>query len=305
MAPDGRSFITAVGLRQSAVWVHDGGGDRQISLEGRAFDPKFLPDGKRLCYRTERPAELWVADLDSGHSEPILPGFPVTGRSQVYDLSRDGRRVVVASPDRSGKPRLWLAPLDRRSPPRQIPNVEGDQPLFGPEGEVFFRAPEGSSSFAYRVREDGTGLRKAADYPVYLMQGVSPDGRWLIARFEVPGEHVAVTTMAVPLAGGPPVRIAAYAVGEPVKWSADGRRIAIFGGGRMAGVTGQIFVLPVAAGGGLPVLPPGGFQTASDLANAPGVEVIPSVDGAPGPRPGVYAYSRATVQRNLYRIPIP
>ena len=79
MAPDGRSFITAVGLTQSSIWLHDGGGDRQISLEGYAFEPKFTPDGKRLLYNVRKGAsiELWVAELDSGRSEPLLPGFAV------------------------------------------------------------------------------------------------------------------------------------------------------------------------------------------------------------------------------------
>ena len=79
MAPDGRSFITAVGLTQSSVWLHDGGGDRQISLEGYAFAPKFTPDGKRLLYQVRKGAasELWVAELDSGRSEPLLPGIAV------------------------------------------------------------------------------------------------------------------------------------------------------------------------------------------------------------------------------------
>ena len=110
-----------------------------------------------------------MAELDSGRSEPLLPGIAValwvgtSGPRGGYDISPDGRQVVVASPDSGGKFRLWLAPLDRRSPPRQIPNVEGGQPVFGATGEVFFRSVEGTSAFLYRVREDGGGLRKAID----------------------------------------------------------------------------------------------------------------------------------------------
>src|ERR1022692_3770496 len=102
MAPDGRSFITAVRLTQSSIWLHDGGGDRQISLEGYAFRPKFTPDGKRLLYQVRKGAssELWVAELDSGRSEPLLPGFAVAkagpGSQGGYDISPDGRQVVVA-----------------------------------------------------------------------------------------------------------------------------------------------------------------------------------------------------------------
>jgi hypothetical protein len=33
MAPDGRSFVTAVSLQGASLWLHDANGDRQISLE--------------------------------------------------------------------------------------------------------------------------------------------------------------------------------------------------------------------------------------------------------------------------------
>src|SRR5262249_44954206 len=114
MAPDGRSFVTAVGARQSTIWVHDSRGERQISLEGSGFQPKFTPDGKKLLYRIRagNSSELWLADLDSNHTEPLLPGIPVgllPGPSfwvPAYDISPDGSRLVFFSPDREGKPRL-------------------------------------------------------------------------------------------------------------------------------------------------------------------------------------------------------
>jgi hypothetical protein len=63
----------------------------------------------------------------------------------------------------SGKRGLWIAAVDRRSPPQpHLPNVEADGPLFGPSGDIFFRGREGSYGFTYRVREDGSGLRKGA-----------------------------------------------------------------------------------------------------------------------------------------------
>ena len=163
MAPDGRSFITAVGVKQSSVWLHDSHGDRQISLEGQAFQPKFTPDGKRLFYRvrTGTSSELWMAELDSGRSEPLLPGFPLTGDAVpcATTFPPMAGKWLWRRPIKRGKTRLWLAPLDRRSPPRQIPNIEGEQPVFA-GGEVFFRGVQGTSAFLYRVREDGTGLRR-------------------------------------------------------------------------------------------------------------------------------------------------
>ena len=108
MAPDGRSIVTAVGLQSASIWVHDARGERQISLlEGNAAYPKFTPDGKKLCYRivkavprlSERirdPGEVWVADLDSGRSEPLAPGF----QPLDYDISPDGTAGGDGSPGR-------------------------------------------------------------------------------------------------------------------------------------------------------------------------------------------------------------
>jgi serine/threonine protein kinase len=174
MAPDGRSFITAVGLSQSSIWLHDGGGDRQISLEGYAFAPKFTPDGKRLLYQVRKGAssELWVAELDSGRSEPLLPGFAVALRGLVL-----ASREVTTFP-RTAVRSLWRHLIavvscgcgSRRSTaarrPGKFPDIEGEQPRFGATGEVFFRRVEGTSAFLYRVQEDGGELRKACDLPV-------------------------------------------------------------------------------------------------------------------------------------------
>src|SRR5262249_18869294 len=122
VAPDGRSVVTAVGLAQSSVWVRDAKGDRQISLEGYAHDPRFITGGNRLLYQVLKSGspqrnELWIADIDSGTNEPLFPSFLIaeTALGLAYDISSDGRQVVMLAVDREGKNRLWVAPLDRRS----------------------------------------------------------------------------------------------------------------------------------------------------------------------------------------------
>jgi hypothetical protein len=314
MMPDGRSFITSVGLRQRSVWMHDSSGDRQISLEGYAYQPKFTPDGKRLCYRILKgadpsvdPTELWVADLDSGRNEPLLPGIAVFGNHLAYDISPDGSHVVVASRDAEGKSRLWLAPLDRRSPPRQIPDVEAVEPVFGADDEVFFRQGAGQSGFAYRVRADGTGLRKAIEIPVAAIHGISPDGRWLVVSAHEQDLTTTQATHVFPVTGGPPVRI--YASQGRLKWHRDAR-VVVLSVGRPtergpSAVPARSYIIPLPAGRTLPDIPPEGFQSEAEIARLPGVTRIESADAAPGPTPGVYAYSREAVQRNLYRIPVP
>ena len=301
MAPDGRSFITAVGLTQSSVWFHDGEGDRQVSLEGYAFAPKLTSDGKRLLYQVRNAAasELWVAELDSGRSEPLLPGFAVEvtgpGSYGSYDISPNGGQVVVASPDKSGKSRLWLAPLDRRSPPRQIPNIEGDQPVFGATGEVFFRGVEGTSAFLYRVQEDGGQLRKAFDRPIVALSGESPDRNWLAL-----GSGGMVIFR---VDGGAPLRTQIQASTTTLKWSGDGKHLFVQGKG--AANQDKAYVLPLSSGQIVPESIVKGLPPEQEILKLPGARVIPLRNVVPGPTAETYAFTRQSVQRNLYRVPVP
>jgi serine/threonine protein kinase len=305
IAPDGRSFITAVGMTRRSVWVHDSRGERAVSLEGYALNPTFTPDGKKLVYFVTEGAsahrgELWIADLDTGLNERLLPGFSVgTGGTasarSPFDVSPDGQWVVFETVDTGGKNRLWLATLDRRAPPHQIPNVEGDAPLFDPNGDVLFRARDRDYGFAYRVRPDGTGLQKVHEHPVIENMGVTPDGRWL-AVYARPIKERAGGTILLPVGGGTPLPV--YGTGLRIRWSRDGSLLFLT-------VSGRTYALPVPRGQPLPRMPPNGFASAADIAAVPGARVIDVTDPAPGPTPDVYAFSRDTVQRNLYRIPLP
>lgn len=310
MAPNGRSFVTAVGLLQSAMWVHDSRGERQVSVEGYGYDPEFTPDGRKLLYRILKGAlvradssELRVLDVESGRNESLLPGVAVIGLpGRAYNISADGQLVVVATLDGEGRRRLWLAPLDRRSAPSVIPNVEGDMPYFGSSGEIFFRAIEGTAAFAYRVHQDGKGLRKAIEQPIAAINGISRDGQWLMAKF--PGA-AGPRIMAVPLNGGSPVPITSGdASTGHLRWSVDGRSmfISILSASMTSGHT---YSVPLQSGQMFPPMPAGGFPSEAAIAKRTGGRLIGGPDVAPGPTPGVYAFSRQTVQRNLYRIPIP
>ena len=61
VAPDGRSLITSIFMRQSSVWMHDSTGDRAVSSEGYAVSSdesstpfSFSADGRRLYYLLRR-----------------------------------------------------------------------------------------------------------------------------------------------------------------------------------------------------------------------------------------------------------
>jgi serine/threonine protein kinase len=306
--PNGGSLITSLGLRQRTVSIRDVRGEHQISVEGYAYSPKFSADGKKLYYRILKggtspflgPSELWVSDVASGHSEPFLPGFAVTS----YDISPDGRRVVFSAIDADGKSHIWLAPTDRRSPPRQVPNVEGDMPLFGLPDELVVHSVEGGGSFAFRVHEDGTGNQKLATQQISEILSISPDAQWIVTNGLPASGGTTWSTLILPMRGGSSVEILnAFCKAQ---WQPDSRffYLSVYTGMQSAGAYGKTYVLPVPHGKTLPDIPAGGFPSEAAIAALPGVRVIDSADIAPGAAPDVYAFSRQTIHRNLYRVPL-
>ena len=303
VSPDGRSFVTAAVLQNVSIWLHDSRGERQISsLEGIAVDPKFTPDGKTLCYVTVKetptpfspqPGEVWVADLESGRSQSLVPGFQVRN----YDVSPDSRQVVMDAADPDGQRQLWLASLDRQSPPRRIPNAEGGrEPKFAPDGDILFRRGEGTTNFAYRIGPDGSRMRKALEQEIALLFGVSPDGRWIVAWSFLPA-NAGMALQGFPADGGPPVTIAAHAL---VNWSTGGNSVSLSGGPIP---DNRSYFIPLAPGEALPRIPSEGYRSEEEVARLPGARRI-DARAVPGPSPDVYAFYRGTTQRNLYRVPL-
>ncbi len=320
MAPDGRSLVTSVGIVESSVWIRDERGERQVSTEGYASfgsvgSPRsyFSADGKKVYYLMRRESaqdfddgELWAADLDSGRTERLLPGFTMG----FFDISADGKRVAFSAHDRGGKLRLWLASLERRFPPRRISSSDdlGElRPVFGPAGDLFFRGDDGQTVRPYRMKEDGSGRQKVVPDAVGPLFSVSPDGEWIAVRSS--SESGADwgggrQALAYPVRGGPPVKICEGC--RQVKWSADGKffYFSYIGMGTWT-TTGKTFALPVRPGRALPDLPASGVRSKAEAAALPGVRVIEHGNVSPGRDPSVYAFTNISAHRNLYRVPVP
>jgi serine/threonine protein kinase len=311
ISPDGHSLITSAGIQSSTVWLRDSNGDRQISGEGFSTilglgfpggsckHSVFAPDGKRIFYLVrarESPAmnagELWTTSLESGESQPVLPGIAMSD----FDISQDGRTIAFAAKQENGAWHTWLAPLDRRSSPRLVTNSEAARPCFGPLGELYFIKYEGDLQFLYVAATSDGEQRKV--YPAALQDfhGVSPNGKWLLSGAD------PVVARRVP--NGSPVRICAFC---EIGWGPGGkilylrfRNIGTMGGGRTVAIA-------LHESGGLPSLQGPGLDSLDDIKH---LKVIANIDMkdvavfAPGPDPQTFAYSRITTQRNLFRIPI-
>jgi hypothetical protein len=314
MAPDGRSVVTSVGTRQSTAWVADARGERQVSFEGFAGFP-----GAGIGTQRERLFSRWEEtllhpagcgpgmdrrravgnDLESGASNRILPGFLVTG----YDLAPDGKRLVFASLDKRGQSRLWLASLDRRFAPRQLPPVQADSPLF-------FRQTEGQFNYVYRMKDDGRGIEKASPDPILYLQSVSLDGRWVCANVSIQEEDSSIATVFLPVGGGNPQRLCYQCVWRFVR---NGKLAFLtlsrgaFSPQTMVGRGErwmETVVIQLGPGGKLPPLPATGIRTEADTARLPRVRILNAPWAFPGPEGTSYAFTKESVQRNLYRIPI-
>src|SRR5580658_1546924 len=300
MAPDGKSLITAVGLQDSTVWLHDKDGDHQISSEGYALRPSFSSDGKSLYYLMTSGQtagyELQVKDLTSGKTESLLPGYFV----EDYSVSKDGKEVALAVNDKDGHPSLWVAPTNRRSSPTRIspPTAIDDSPFFLPDGDLVFRAIEGDSNFLYRMKADGTDRHKISPQPVLDANSISPDGRWLVAGAPRPDQEHTAQLTAFAVDGGTSATLClSYC---SLTWDTSGKFVYV----SFLGHEGRSYSLPVLHDTGLPKLPATGITRVEDLRNATTAPVIPQVVESVI-SPSIYAYTRQSTRRNLYRIPLP
>jgi eukaryotic-like serine/threonine-protein kinase len=306
VAPDGRSLITSAGIWQESVWMHDAKGDRQISSEGFATLPGlgfgtaarsvFSLDRKTLFYLTRKEGsrafnsgELWMTELASGRSEAVFPGILMS----EFDLAPDGKRVAFVSLNDQGSSRVWIATLDRRTPPQQVSSTESDRPSFGPAGTLFFRGKEGNLETVYGLEPNGTKPRTMSVNPSPSFAGVSPDGKWWLMR-----------SMAEPVRGGPRIRICNFC---EVGWGPGMKHFYVRLRDIGAMGRGRVYVVALPTGKLFPPLPPSGIKSAKDFK---GMNVVSVIDTAglsifaPGANPSTYAYARTIVQRNLFRIPL-
>jgi hypothetical protein len=255
----------------------------------------FSRDGKSLFYLKSEfpgaPFELWRAGLEPGRSAKVLTGFSVL----EYDLSDAGDEVIFSTQPAGQSLQIWLAPLDLSRPPRLLSSDGGDSPHFGPDGSILFRMHEGGSHYLARMNRDGSGRRKAVAHPIGNLQHISPDRQWLTTISPLPdGGH---GTLALPVNGGAAQLIFRAGV-VPVNWSPDGKFLYV------PQSPGKTAAIPLRAGVALPKLPASGLDGLDLRAVFPGARLIEASRIIPGPDPGVYAYVKTAVRRNLFRVPL-
>ena len=209
--------------------------------------------------------ELRSVDLGSGKTDSVLPGMSVTD----YDISRDEKEVAFTTTESGGESQIWLASLDRRTPPRQIARA-GDQVSFGADGDLIFRSLEEKTNWLVRIKKDGSERERITTVPVLDKFGVSPDGEWVIVFSTGAGEDAVPAVLAVPIHGGAPRKICVPDCSAG--WSSDGRFFYV-AAKMSANSPGKTLAIPVPAGKSLPDLPASGIDLSASGIALPGYQV--------------------------------
>ena len=304
VAPDG-SLVTSVGQARSAIWIRDETGERQVLSEGDAYLPRLSRDGRRVFY-LRRPtelagsAELHELDLASGRSANLLSGWSV----RDYDMSQDETEVAFTVVSSDGRSQIWIAPLDRESPPRELLRG-GNQPSFDADGGLLYRFVGENASFLFRIARDGSHRERVTDTPILEKMGSSPDGGWVTANVPAAGTATGspgqVQTVAIPVQGGARRRICTFNCWA--FWSPDGRffRVALRPGQSTTTRSTTVFI-PVPVGSSLPDLPEEGIASLDDALKLAGARVIDEDVVGSSPNGSAYVFVRRQIQRNLFRI---
>jgi Tol biopolymer transport system component/tRNA A-37 threonylcarbamoyl transferase component Bud32 len=297
VAADGRSLITSIGSRQSALWLYANDGQRLLSSEGYASDPKLSVDGRRLYYLLRRSAslgisELRVMELASQKSERLLPDFSVID----YAVSRDEKDVAATIAAADGSLEIWVAPLDRRTAPARVV-VGGDNVAFGADHDLVFRSIEGHVNLMTRIGIDGKNRVRVSDMNAFEPVHGSPDGRWVTFGASLGGEQSGL--IALPLYGGDQ-KIVCFGVCEPM-WSPDGSSLHIAFGIELPR---QVLILPLTPGQQFPEFPAGASEALPAWRTLPGAHTIERMETIPG-LDATYIAQKIEERRNLFRVSLP
>lgn len=311
MAPDGKSLVTSVGSHQSTIWVHTPKGDQQVSMEQFAYLPSLSLDGRTLYYLVgERggdflSGELWSSDLRSGHREQLLPGILI----RRYSISPDGRTVAFTQSDIERYPGIWIWSMDRHASPQRLVTAEAETPMFARNGEILFSKKEGALFYIFRMKTDGSGLRKAIPDPISHLMSLSPDDRWIVAAIDS-DDPVSQVVAAYPMGGGSPrvlcrvCDVGSFEVDPPiVSWSFDQKFMYVSLTRTGANDMPKTVVIPLNHGGAFPAY--WSEVTNPKLLRMQGVRVLDIPSLFPGPDASNYTSWRLISHRNLYRISLP
>ena len=255
-SPDGKQIVYAHNTELYLAKADGSDAHRLATLSGRAYWPRWSPDGKTLRFTVEGlktgSQSLWEVALDGTRLRPLLPGWNDSPAECCGNWTSDGKYFVFQSERVGNATTFWAIPertgflgkenhepiqltTEQSSMMSPVPSRDGKK-LFGIQG----------TSLGELVRYDA----KSQEFVPYL-SGISAvhlnfseDGKW-VAYMSYPDGALWRSrtdgTERLQLTSAP------MSIVQP-EWSPDGKQIAF--GGEMPGKPVHIYT--VSADGGIP-----------------------------------------------------
>lgn len=170
-----------------------GGGDKQLTNTGGLKDnfmPAYSPNGKRICFTSNRDddLEIFVMNSDGSHETQLT-------HNTVSDInctwSPDGKRIAFESSSSGGD--IWVMNADGSDQTRLTKGPGSDEfPAWSPLGKrIVFDSMRGGDTDTeiYTMSTTGTHLKRVADDSVGEWDADwSPDGKKLVLVSDAGGD---------------------------------------------------------------------------------------------------------------------
>jgi Tol biopolymer transport system component/DNA-binding winged helix-turn-helix (wHTH) protein len=145
---------------------------RLIASTGQDASPQYSPDGREICFRSDRSGQdrLWIASSDGARQSPVTPpGIePSVGR-----WSPDGSTIVFNTPKTGA---IYLLRRDAAAWKLQPLNHRGVHPVFSRDGNFIFA---GGTTGIVSIPVGGGPARPALDSPGMSLDA-DPSGQFLL-----------------------------------------------------------------------------------------------------------------------------
>jgi Tol biopolymer transport system component/predicted Ser/Thr protein kinase len=184
-----------------------GSGEDEVLLPPAAifrFPTDWSPDGGSIAFQTNAAntgLDLWVYSLTERKATPFL-ATPFQEWSPQF--SPDGRWIAYTS-DESGKPEIYVRPLQGSSGKWQVSSGGGSYPRWRRDGrEVFYIAPD-RSLVVVEVQPGSSSFESGVPKPLFRTQirstdggfqyDVTADGQRFLINTLVPEEQSAISVV--------------------------------------------------------------------------------------------------------------
>ena len=207
LSPDGRYLAVEIEGPNHDFYIYDFTRSvlTKMTTDGQSHDPVWMPDGKRLAFRSwlSGGMTMWMMPADRSAGPVRLD--PAGTRQSPVSFSPDGRFLTFDQKDPQTRDDAWVLPLDGNAQAQPVARTrfgEGSA-KFSPDGHwIAYASDESGKSEVYVQPFPGPGPK------VQISNGGGYDPVWRRSGGEL-YYRAGKTMMVVSIATAPDIRISA------------------------------------------------------------------------------------------------